>query len=108
MSIEVMGGGGGVELPSWKYITHSSSKDYDDGDVCWGGDKFVAVKHYYESGNGYDEIESIFEKYRSRQEKIKKMNKLILIIITLICMCKCTEQIRDNPMTSDYVPVTKI
>ena len=26
----------------------------------------------------------------------------------LICMCKCTEQIRDNPMTSDYVPVTKI
>lgn len=26
----------------------------------------------------------------------------------LICMCSCTEQIRDNPMTSDYVPVTKI
>lgn len=26
----------------------------------------------------------------------------------LICMCKCTEQIRDNPMTPDYVLVTKI
>lgn len=26
----------------------------------------------------------------------------------LICMCSCTEQIRDNPMTPDYVPVTKI
>lgn len=35
------------------------------------------------------------------------MNKLILIIVTLICMCNCTEQIRDNPMTPDYIPVTK-
>ena len=61
MSIEVMGSGGGVELPSWKYTTYSSSKDYDDGDVCWGGDKFVAVKHYYESGNGYDEIYISFD-----------------------------------------------
>ena len=25
----------------------------------------------------------------------------------LICMCSCTEQIRDNPMIPDYVPVTK-
>lgn len=61
MSIEVMGGGGGVELPSWKYTTYSPSKEYDTGDVCWGGDRFVAVKRYFESGNGYSDIYISFD-----------------------------------------------
>ena len=41
-------------------------------------------------GNGYDEIESIFEKYRSRQEKIKKIKRRVKKILPdkVVCVIK--------------------
>lgn len=50
MSIEVVGGGGGVELPSWKYIT--IAKEMDWRGVCYADGYFVAMGTYVDSSSG--------------------------------------------------------
>lgn len=50
MSIEVMGGGGGVELPSWRYIT--ISKEMDWRGICYADGYFVAMGTYVDSSSG--------------------------------------------------------